>query len=279
MRLPGMFHRCLYAIAFCCASAATQWGQSLLGGTGSVCGEVVWEGEPRADSLSVELRSSGRLLDRVSVMPDGRFELRGVASGEYEVAVADLTETILQRQFISVYGHVDGVVFRLAGAARALPVSGTVTVHSLLHPAPAAARKEFLRAAKAAQRGAPEEPIPHLRKALVIFPAYVEARNDLGVGYMQQGAYEQAAAEFQEAAKLDPGAVLPIANLALAWIALRRYADAESAARRAIADDPGFPPARRALSLALRHTQPSVMACSPPRSPGPHPNACNSSSR
>ena len=60
----------------------------------------------------------------------------------------------------------------------------------------------------------------------------MEARNDLGVWYMRQGAYEQASAEFQEAVKLDPGAVRPIANLALAWIALRRYADAESAARR-----------------------------------------------
>ena len=71
----------------------------------------------------------------------------------------------------------------------------------------------------------------HLRKALAIFPACVEARNDLGVWYRRQRAYEQAAAEFQEAAKLDPSAVRPIANLALAWIALRRYGDAESAAR------------------------------------------------
>jgi Flp pilus assembly protein TadD len=70
---------------------------------------------------------------------------------------------------------------------------------------------------------------------------------------LQQGAYEQAAVEFQEAVKLDPGAVRPITNLALAWITLRRYADAESAARRAIAADPSFPTARRALSLARWH--------------------------
>jgi hypothetical protein len=50
-----------------------------------------------------------------------------------------------------------------------------------------------------------------------------------------------------------PGAVRPITNLALAWITLRRYADGESAARRAIAADPGCPPARRALSLARSH--------------------------
>jgi tetratricopeptide (TPR) repeat protein len=248
-----MFYRCLCVITFWYASAATLWGQSLPAGAASVCGEVIWEGERRADSLFVELRSVGQLVDRVPVMPDGRFELQGVTSGEYELRVADLHETIIQRQFVSVHGHVDGLVFRLEGAERARPVSGTVTVNSLLHPAPAAARKEFLRAAKAAQKGAPEESIRHLRKALVIFPAYIEAHNDLGVRYMQQGAYEQAAAEFQEAVKLDPVAVRPITNLALAWITLRRYADAESAARRAIAADPGFPPARCALSLARWH--------------------------
>ena len=61
-----------------------------------------------------------------------------------------------------------------------------------------------------------------LKGILAIFPDYMEARNDLGVQYMQQRAYEQAAAEFQQAVKLDPAAAKPIANLALARIALRR---------------------------------------------------------
>jgi lipoprotein NlpI len=40
-----------------------------------------------------------------------------------------------------------------------------------------------------------------LRKALAIFPDYMEAHNDLGVLQIQQGAYDQAAAELQEAVK------------------------------------------------------------------------------
>jgi Flp pilus assembly protein TadD len=206
----------------------------------------------------VELISAGRIVGRAPIAPDGHFELGGVAPGEYELRVAGPDETIVQRQFVSVHGHLEGLVFRLEGAARARPVAGTVTLDSLLHPPPAAARKEFLRAARAAEKGACQESMRHLRKALAVFPGYVEARNDLGVCYMRQGACQQAAAEFQEAARLDPGAVRPMANLALAWIALRRYADAESAARRAIADDPGFAPARRALSLALSGLQASA---------------------
>jgi tetratricopeptide (TPR) repeat protein len=251
VRLPSLLYWCLCMVTFCCASAAALCAQGVLGGAGSVSGEVTWEGERRADSLFVELISSGRMVGRASVAPDGRFELGGIAPGNYELRIADFNENIIQRQFISVHGHVEGLVFRLEGTEPARPVAGTVTVKSLLHPVPAAARRELLRAAKAAQKGAREESIRYLRRALVIFPAYVEAHNDLGVWYMQQGAYEEAAAEFQEAVKLDPRAVRPIANLALAWIALRRYADAESAARRAVAADPGFPPARRALSLAV----------------------------
>jgi hypothetical protein len=164
MHLPGMLYRCLCVIAFCCASAAALWGQSVLGGAASVSGEVTWEGEGRADSLSVELISAGRLVDRVSVSPDGRFELRGVASGEYGLRVADPNETIIQRQFVSVHGHVEGAVFRLDRTERVRPVSGTVTVNSLLLPASAAARKELLRAAKAAQKGTPAESIRHFAR-------------------------------------------------------------------------------------------------------------------
>lgn len=185
-------------------------------------------------------------------MPGGSFALTPPAAGEYELRLAGLNGAIMQRQFVSVHGHVEGVVFHLETPEQARPASGTVTVRSLLHPAPAAARREFQRAATAAQNGASVEAIRHLRQALAIFPAYAEAHNDLGVRYMLQGGYAQAAAEFQEAVKLDPGAVRPNANLALASIALRRYGDAESAARRAIAADPAFPPARRALALALR---------------------------
>jgi hypothetical protein len=112
LRLPGMLYRCLCAVILSCASEAILCGQGLLCGAGSVSGEITWEGEGRADALSVELISSGRMVDRVSVAPDGSFELDGVATGEYELTLADPNGTIVQRQFVSVHGHVEGVVFR-----------------------------------------------------------------------------------------------------------------------------------------------------------------------
>jgi hypothetical protein len=135
-----MLYGCLSAIVLCCASAPPLRGQGVIRATGSVAGEISLEGSERADWLSVELVSSGRTVSRGSVTSDGRFELVGVPSGEYELRLTGTNETIVQRQFVSVHGHLDGVVFRLERPERARPVSGTVTVHSLLHKVPAAAR-------------------------------------------------------------------------------------------------------------------------------------------
>jgi Flp pilus assembly protein TadD len=159
--------------------------------------------------------------------------------------------TVIERQFISVRGHSAGLTFRLAPKEIARPASGTVTVYSLSHPPPSAARREFLRAEKAAQEGAAEEAIRHLRKALAIYPEFAEAHNDLGVQYMRQRSYAVAEGEFEEAVKLDPQAVRPNTNLAMALYALGHYADAERVARRAVAADPSFPQAQRALNLVL----------------------------
>jgi tetratricopeptide (TPR) repeat protein len=71
---------------------------------------------------------------------------------------------------------------------------------------------------------------------------------------MPAGAYAAAAAEFQRALQIDPGAARPHANLALAWFAMGRYADAEQAAQKAVAADPGLDAARRVLDLVLGKT-------------------------
>jgi len=235
-------------IAVMCVSAAL-WGQSFTEDTASISGQVTWESGFTAGSLAVELVNSGQVLERAHLSADGSFQLGAVPPGEYEIRVAGGDESVIQQRFLSVRGRLEGVNFRLEPASGQRPVAGTVSVRELSNPAPSAARKEWERAAKAAQKGLSADAVQHLQKALAIFPAYMEAHNDLGVQFMRQSRYEQAAAEFEIAAQLDPHAVLPNANLALASFALQRCGDAEFAARRAMADDPSYEPARRALGL------------------------------
>lgn len=129
------------------------------------------------------------------------------------------------------------------------PGSDTVSLRELLQPTPSKARKEFARSEKAFGQGQIPDSIQHLRKALEIFPSYFEAHNNLGVRYMGLGDFERAATEFEAAVNLEPAAVVTNTNLALAWIALRRYDEAEPLARRALARDSTFVQARYALGL------------------------------
>ena len=217
----------------------------------NIRGEVIWEGKTRCDSLSVELVSGDRVLNRSAVMGDGTFELAGVQAGNYEIRIADPLETVLERRVIVVPGPVDGIQLKISNAASVRSTVGTVTRNRLLRKVPGAARKEFERGGKAALKGRTEESIEHLRKAVTIYPEYMEAHNDLGVRYLQLGRFEDAAVEFEAAARLDPGDASPFSNLALAWLALSRYGDAEFAARRALVLDPGFSCAQRVLRLVL----------------------------
>ncbi len=243
--------------SFIYIAAIGGWGaaapacQTMPASPSRIIGEVTWEGQTHRDSLSVELLSSGRIVNRSVVTRDGRFELAGVPAGNYEIRVADPLETVLESQAISVRGYLNSVIFNIDSPVYVRPAAGTVTRNRLLRRVPGAARKEFDRGGKAALKGLTDDSIQHLRKALSVYPDYMEAHNDLGVRYLQRGDFETAAGEFQQATRLEPGDPGPVSNLALAWLALRRYSDAEFAAQRALALDPGFRSAQRVLSLVL----------------------------
>jgi len=129
------------------------------------------------------------------------------------------------------------------------PQAETISVHELLLPA--AAVKEFQRSQKAVHSGDFRSAAEHLRKAIEIAPAFVQAHNNLGASYIQLNEYESAVTEFETAIALDTKIEEPYRNLGLGLFLLRRYPEAEVAARRAMKLDPQHSAARYTLGRIL----------------------------
>jgi len=147
------------------------------------------------------------------------------------------------------------------GVAPPRPISGTVSVARLRHTVPGKAVREFDRAEQESEKGHAELSISHLKKAIHIDPAYMEAHNNLGCRYGVLGDYEHAADEFRIALQLDPSSVFAHTNVAQALYLLNRYPDAEQAARRALQLDANFIKAHYILGLILsveRNTLPEA---------------------
>lgn len=125
----------------------------------------------------------------------------------------------------------------------------TVSTRELLIPPKA--MKELQHSQSAFLSGDVRASAKYLERALRIYPDYLAARNTLGSRYIELGAYERAAAEFQKAIDLDPRVTQPFNNLSVALFLLQRYPEAEVAARRALDVDPHNPTAQYMLGCVL----------------------------
>jgi hypothetical protein len=96
------------------------------------------------------------------------------------------------------------------------PVSGRISVALLKHHVPGKARREFVRAGDETRKGHLDAAIQHLKKAIEIDPAYVEAQNNLGAGYIELGDHEQAIPHLRTASRLDPTSIFARTNLGIA---------------------------------------------------------------
>jgi serine/threonine protein kinase/Tfp pilus assembly protein PilF len=79
------------------------------------------------------------------------------------------------------------------------------------------------------------------------YPREVVTRNDLGANYGTLGQYAKGLAVTEEAARLDPGSALTVANLFAAYIEMNRFEDARSLAVEAQTRKLDSPPLRLGL--------------------------------
>ena len=126
----------------------------------------------------------------------------------------------------------------------------TITLQELRHAVPREAQAEMEKAYKAALKHQAEQELEHLKKAVLIDPEYVAARNNLGVCLMPIEP-ASAIAQLEEAIKVNPHKGLLYNNLAIAYVLIHNLEAAERAARIAMEMDRTTNRARGLLGLVL----------------------------
>jgi TolB-like protein/tetratricopeptide (TPR) repeat protein/tRNA A-37 threonylcarbamoyl transferase component Bud32 len=88
------------------------------------------------------------------------------------------------------------------------------------------------------------------RKAIILDPSSVTGHHWLGLSLLNLGRTDEALVELRHSTELDPLAPTPVSAFALALLFARRFPEARSAARRALALDSGFAFALWPLGIA-----------------------------
>ena len=91
----------------------------------------------------------------------------------------------------------------------------------------------------------------HLEKVLAIDPQYYPAHNALGTLYIRLHEYQKALGEFEKTTAAQPRSAQELHNLSATLCLLKRYREAESAARATLQIDPMRPTTQYVLANAL----------------------------
>jgi len=217
----------------------------------AVTGEI--GGSEATADLQVELRGDDVQFDaaRVFVSSSGEFAFPRVKTGQYELLVTDLSGDVVHHEYVTVRQGMGFLRVRLPHKTAAQVPTGTVSVAQLQRKVPRRAVKEYHASLADIDKGDTKQAINHLARALEAAPDYMEAHNELGVCVLREQRLEEAAEEFQTAAHLDPGAPAPAANLSAALYLLKRFSEAEVAARHALRLNPALTKARYVLGMSL----------------------------
>ena len=222
---------------------------------GEIFGTVFVEGGNRpigGASVNIRLLTGGPFT---SVLTDwtGRFQVRGLNTGVYEIVVEEAGYEPT-RETLQVYGPSSPLELHLR-ATNPSPVRRTdyaVSVRELRIPPKA--RNAFEKGLEHLAKNDANGSRTHFVRAIATFPDYYEAYYHMGVADLRLGREEKALQAFQKAIDLS-GGHYAWAQFALGLVLCRRgeYADAVTVIRKGLDVDGSPATGHLFLSVALFH--------------------------
>jgi tetratricopeptide (TPR) repeat protein len=220
-----------------------------------IFGTVFVEGGNRpigGASVNIRLLTGGPFT---SVLTDwtGRFQVRGLNTGVYEIVVEEAGYEPT-RETLQLYGPSSPLELHLR-ATNPSPVRRTdyaVSVRELRIPPKA--RNAFEKGLEHLAKNDANGSRTHFVRAIATFPDYYEAYYHMGVADLRLGREEKASQAFQKAIDLS-GGHYAWAQFALGLVLCRRgeYADAETVIRKGLDVDESPATGHLFLSVALFH--------------------------
>jgi tetratricopeptide (TPR) repeat protein len=202
-----------------------------------ITGQVRFAGSasPAAGVRVVLEKVGGGTLDQMATDTRGRFHFTSLQRGQYVVNVSAPCYQADRRQVELILVFRAYLDFDLtpdttspACAASPAPVS------SVDARVPEDARKEFERGSAALSKGKTDEGVGHLRKALEIYPDFLQAQLLLASAHMKSRRWDDAEATLARAAEIDPHSVAALVSLGEARRRLKKYAEAEESLAAAL---------------------------------------------
>ena len=235
----------LLALSICPALIATAVGQ----GNITVFGRVsLPDGKP-ASRVMVKLEMSSGLKREIMTDDYGRYEIRGVSAGRYQVsatnpdapeqyserAESDSTRAFSNRVQIDVY-------LRLplhSDKREAKP--GTVSVAEATQNIPKAARKAYDQGVKLQKENQSDKALAAFNQAVELYPEYFQALTERANLLMGGGKLTEAAADFELALRLNDKYVPALRGLGYCQIQQKQFEPAVSNLERAFVIEPKVP--------------------------------------
>jgi Tfp pilus assembly protein PilF len=197
-----------------------------------IWGQVAGSARLLQEGLSIELVGlDGAVKQRTHILSNGNFDFTPAPAGYYQFRVTDSSGKVIYQQTKSLGGE-DNFVFLVVPDPRMRQAAkDTVSLSALQHKTPRRAWDAFRAAQKANSSGDTELSVQRLHEALVIDPDFPEAHSDLAAIYAHMGRLDEALEHADTAFKLNPQLPEAGCNFALLLVSLKRYPEAETAAR------------------------------------------------
>jgi tetratricopeptide (TPR) repeat protein len=216
-------------------------------------------------SQSVKIRlegGEGEIIRDSFTDSTGNFEVGNLTTGIYTVIVpsddriyATATERVeITRSSPDVIAINIYLSPKEQSATRRKGERHTISAREAAASIPKKALQAYNRSVDLLKRGRTQQATEALKRAIAIFPEYVQAYNDLGVAYIKLDLIDDAIKALEKSASLDPKAFNPRLNLGIANVRRQNFTGAEPHLRLAIEIDAGAPLAHLYLGITLWKT-------------------------